>query len=225
MSKVKVLSQWVSEWQGHLLSCQVTAKNILKGEFSKDNFSFAKVYFALQVRTSMQQLGKIAISVLSIDRLELKFWFIKKTKMKTFQRKPSWPWQLHMSTRQMGRSIHKSTCLRRWSIITDHKDESDPPASGHPNQPDHKKYKRKRKYKHFSDKKPVGLEDEKTSLASRASNLFHLGLLASTTNFEILIFFYISDFFYVWETLTVLAMFYFTLIFVMKQIQIPKDEN
>ena len=100
-----------------------------------------------------------------------------------------------MSTRQMGRSIHKSTCLRRWPIITDHKYESDPPASGHPNQPDHKKYKRKRKYKHFSDKKPVGLEDEKTSLASRASNLFHLGLLASTTNFEIFIFFYISDYF------------------------------
>ena len=51
-------------------------KNIFKGEFSKDNFfkvHFAKVYFAFQVRTSMHQTGKIAISVLSIDRLELKF--------------------------------------------------------------------------------------------------------------------------------------------------------
>ena len=84
-----------------------------------------------------------------------------------------------MSTRQMGRSIHKSTCLRRWPIITDHKNENDPPASGHPNQPDHKKYKRK--YKHFSDKKPVGLEAKETSLTSRASNLFHAGILASTT--------------------------------------------
>ena len=132
------------------------------------------IAWSSEFRTVVQRLVVIVID-------KVTYWAVwgQVKQINIFQCKPSWPWQLHMSTRQMGRSIHKSTCLRRWPIITDHKDECDPPASGHPNQPDHKKYKRK--YKHFSDKKPVGLEAKETSLTSRASNLFHAGILASTT--------------------------------------------
>ena len=191
-----------------------------------------------------------------------------------------------MSTRQMGRSIHKSTCLRRWSYD---QDESGPLTT-----PQHQKRKRKP----CSDKKPAGLEAEERSLTSRASNLFYLGLLASTAitailslcwmflsesrglqildvfqlvlstswvlvsfyacqwlphcsalrilliegpwrlvsfetsdqsdeetwhdqhvdNFEILIFFIFWNFLNVWKFFTILAVFYSTLILVMKQI-------
>ena len=183
-----------------------------------------------------------------------------------------------MSTRQMGRSIHKSTCLRRWSYD---QDESGPLTT-----PQHQKRKRK----------PFSAEER--SLTSRASNLFHLGLLASTAitailslcwmflselrglqildvfqlvlstswvlvsfyacqwlhhcsalrilliegpwrlvsfetsdqsdeetwhdqhvdNFEILIFFIFWNFLNVWKFFTILAVFYSTLILVMKQI-------